>query len=243
MHLQPPLDAVRAHYDAWNAECRDADFDSIEPEIRVRAEIVLQELRSQGRAFDGILEIGCGTGWMTDRLRAFGPITAIDLSPRAIEIARRRGLDARFIAGDFLAEPFAPASFDAVVCVETLFYVQDQQAVVRKMAELLRPGGSALITCINPFVYERRRDIGPPKPGQPRHWLTRRQLRALVAQYLRVDRERTVEPSGDLGILRFVNAPKLDAACGRLIGAVRLKRLKEKVGLGGGVVLLAHRPA
>ena len=53
-----------------------------------------------------VLEVGCGTGWLTEVLCDLGSVTAIDLSPRAIEIAQARGTDAKMIAGDFFQHDF-----------------------------------------------------------------------------------------------------------------------------------------
>jgi len=114
------------------------------------------------------LEVGCGTGWLTERLVQFGPTTAIDLSPRAIEIARRRGLDTEFLAGDFYSQRFSPEKFDVVICIETISHVPDQPRFIEKLAAVTRPGGYLIITAQNMFVYERRGDIGPPKPGNIR---------------------------------------------------------------------------
>jgi hypothetical protein len=53
----------------------------------------------------------------------------------------------------------------------------------------------------------------------------------------------TVEPSGHLGLLRIVNSRKLNALPCSLFGADRIKRLKEFLGLGQTIVLLARNRA
>lgn len=237
----PPLDVVRDHYDKWNSQWRDADFDSIDPEIRDRGQRVLEHLGEQGGHFPRLLEVGCGTGWLAGRLAPFGEVTAIDLSPRAIEIARERGVPAQLVAGDFLAHDFGPEPFDAVVVVETLFYVQDQPAAVRKIAQLLRPGGLALFTCINEYVYARRSEIGPPPPDQPQHWLSIRQMRELLADDFAIRSLETMDPRGDQGILRLVNSPKVNMMLGALFSEASVRRWKEARGWGSGVVIVAER--
>ena len=53
------------------------------------------ELR-QPRAGERILDLGCGDGFLTERLVALGcRVVAVDASPEQVEGARRRGLDAR----------------------------------------------------------------------------------------------------------------------------------------------------
>lgn len=45
-----------------------------------------------------------------------------------------------------LAETFGPDSFDIVVCCETMEHVDDWQAVMVNLVEVLRPGGALIIT-------------------------------------------------------------------------------------------------
>jgi SAM-dependent methyltransferase len=46
----------------------------------------------------------------------------------------------KYIHGDFLTHPFPPGSFDFIVCVAALHHME-ADAALRKMAELLAPGG------------------------------------------------------------------------------------------------------
>src|SRR5919108_840112 len=48
-----------------------------------------------------VLELACGTGWWTERLaRHAHELVAIDASPEAIEIARRRAPSVRYVVAD-----------------------------------------------------------------------------------------------------------------------------------------------
>jgi ubiquinone/menaquinone biosynthesis C-methylase UbiE len=59
-----------------------------------------------------VLDVACGTGFLTKHLR--GEIVGLDQSPSMLEIASRRVPEARFVRGDGLALPFADDSFDRV---------------------------------------------------------------------------------------------------------------------------------
>jgi ubiquinone/menaquinone biosynthesis C-methylase UbiE len=90
-----------------------------------------------------VLEVGCGTGQLTERLARFGfRLTAIDLGPSMINAARRRlaGSAVLFEVASF--EDFAApeASFDLIVS-GTAFHWVDPEVRFRKPAWLLRPGG------------------------------------------------------------------------------------------------------
>jgi ubiquinone/menaquinone biosynthesis C-methylase UbiE len=58
------------------------------------------------------LDVACGTGFMTRRLR--GEVTGLDQSEEMLAIARERVPDAAFVAGDALHLPFPDGSFDRV---------------------------------------------------------------------------------------------------------------------------------
>jgi magnesium-protoporphyrin O-methyltransferase len=73
-----------------------------------------------------VLDAGCGAGQMTAELAARGAdVTAIDISPRLIEIAAARLPEGdrgrvRFVAGDMLAPEHG--AFDFVVAMDSLIY-------------------------------------------------------------------------------------------------------------------------
>ena len=89
------------------------------------------------------LDVGCGQGALTRRLRTRVPeVTGIDRDQRSIELARAHpgAGDITYLHGDFLAEPLAPGSFDLVTAIASLHHM-DAEAALARMRELLRPGG------------------------------------------------------------------------------------------------------
>lgn len=98
-----------------------------------------------------VLEIACGTGLVTRRLRArLDPsvrLTATDLSTAMLDFARgkladRRGIEWR--EADALKLPFGDGEFGAVVCAFGVMFVPDRQAAFREARRVLRPGGLLL---------------------------------------------------------------------------------------------------
>jgi ubiquinone/menaquinone biosynthesis C-methylase UbiE len=90
-----------------------------------------------------ILEVGCGTGQLTERLACFGfSLTAIDIGPSMIAAARHRldGAGVSFQVASFEDFPAAEASFDLIVSGAAFHWV-DPEVKFRKSAQLLRPGG------------------------------------------------------------------------------------------------------
>jgi ubiquinone/menaquinone biosynthesis C-methylase UbiE len=90
-----------------------------------------------------ILEVGCGTGQLTEALAGHGfNLTAIDIGPAMIAAARQRVADADLSFQVASFEDFAAAgsSFDLIVS-GTAFHWVDPEVKFSKPARLLRPGG------------------------------------------------------------------------------------------------------
>lgn len=93
-----------------------------------------------------ILDVGCGTGAILQRLGNPERNVGIDLGDEAVSFCRRRGLT-NVQKGDVCALPFEDASFDALICSSVLYHqwVRDVAGAVREMHRVLRPGGLLLI--------------------------------------------------------------------------------------------------
>ncbi len=102
-----------------------------------------------------VLDVGCGGGLLAEGLaRAGATVTAIDLSPSMIEVARLHALSERLDI-DYRVESAGalavrqPGAFDVVTCMEMLEHVPDPAAVLAELARLVRPGGSLFVSTIN----------------------------------------------------------------------------------------------
>jgi ubiquinone/menaquinone biosynthesis C-methylase UbiE len=94
-----------------------------------------------------VLDVGCGDGARTLANLPAGS-AGLDISRRAIELARETVPDAPLVQGDLVSLPFAAQSFDAVTAYHAVFHVArgDHPAVYREFARVLRPGGTVLMT-------------------------------------------------------------------------------------------------
>jgi SAM-dependent methyltransferase len=93
-----------------------------------------------------IVDLGCGTGAILQRLGNPDKNVGIDLSPLAISFCRARGLN-NVREGDICALPFADHSFDAAICSSVLYHqwVGDMDGAIREIHRVLRPNGLLLI--------------------------------------------------------------------------------------------------
>jgi ubiquinone/menaquinone biosynthesis C-methylase UbiE len=103
-----------------------------------------------------VLDVGCGDGDLAVALlRAGAQVTALDRDPRMLAAARRRfkseGAGIRLYQAAAEALPFTDGSFDMVIAVTVLCFIQDHEPVVREMARILKPGGRLLIGELNRY--------------------------------------------------------------------------------------------
>jgi SAM-dependent methyltransferase len=103
-----------------------------------------------------VLEVGCGLGEFAERMTRDLKleVTAVDLSPRMVELTRERGLNVTVADAQDL--PFAHGEFDCVVANWVVHHFPDPDAGVREMGRVLRPGGRLVAAT---FSTEHMRDL------------------------------------------------------------------------------------
>jgi ubiquinone/menaquinone biosynthesis C-methylase UbiE len=96
-----------------------------------------------------VLEIAAGTGRNLRHYPGGVHLTAIELSPEMLAIAKQRardlGSDADLRLGDAQALEFPDESFDTVVITLALCTIPDERQAVREAHRVLRPGGQLLL--------------------------------------------------------------------------------------------------
>ena len=123
MIANDPFADERGAWNAWNAANREQSQGRISLDQSQAIERWMRSLFTD-RHLD-ILEVGCGTGWMSQRLSSFGKVTAIDLADE-VQQRRLRAPQIDFIAADFMKVDLGRVAFDVVIGLETIAHVVDQ---------------------------------------------------------------------------------------------------------------------
>ena len=116
-------------------------------------------LRLAGKKYERVLEIACGTGIVTRRLRDALPATteiiATDLNSDMFQFAKpkfSKNENVIWQQADASALPFPNYSFDAAVCQFGVMFVPDKAAAMRESYRVLRGGGVFLFNVWDEFA-------------------------------------------------------------------------------------------
>lgn len=94
-----------------------------------------------------VLDVGCGTGYTIKVLSSMGyNCIGVDAAEDMLSIARRENPDIRFESADATALPFEDNSFDMVISIEVLRYIQNREKSVEEIYRVLKPGGVCIVT-------------------------------------------------------------------------------------------------
>lgn len=98
-----------------------------------------------------VLELGCGNGFITEYIsdKTQCKITGIDIAENAIEHAKIRTILKRdrlvFETGSMENLDYPDNSFDAIISIDTLYFVGNLKNVIQSVSRVLKPGGSMYI--------------------------------------------------------------------------------------------------
>ena len=118
------------------------------PAGRVRWARRVRMLTSHLQSGQKVLELGCGTGYFTRCLAITGAnVTAIDISPDLLEVARRdcHGENVSFEIQNAYALTYGDETFDSVVGSSVLHHLEID-AALNEVERVLKPGGSIYFT-------------------------------------------------------------------------------------------------
>jgi 2-polyprenyl-3-methyl-5-hydroxy-6-metoxy-1,4-benzoquinol methylase len=147
------LDLAYKVADPWHMDSDQERFRFTETNRVIREKV--------GDHFGSILEVGCGEGHQSEVLaKLCDRLTGIDVSPTAIERARRRlpATSYSFASGDLYAQPWAAERdrFDLVTACEVIYYMSDRPKFLRAIDSL---GKACLVTYFSPAARKVEHEV------------------------------------------------------------------------------------
>lgn len=93
-----------------------------------------------------VLDVACGTGVLfPDYLqRNVGSLTAVDISPEMVKIARSKFPQVTVLCGDVQTVDFG-CKFDAIVVYNAFPHFPEPEALIATLSGLLKPGGTLTV--------------------------------------------------------------------------------------------------
>jgi len=191
------LTTLREEFNRWAEAGRG---DGMEKDHLPITLPVLEKM--QLRPTDNVLDVGCGSGWLSRRLASLVPqgrVIGMDISDEMIRVARRDSLNHEnilYVLGEAAEVPWESTFFHHVISIESSYYWPNPAAGIQEIFRVLQPGGTAWIL-INYFRDNPHCHQWGPLLGVPTQLLSAEDWSALfhAAGFRKVCHERIPDPS------------------------------------------------
>ena len=127
-----------------------------------------------------ILEIGCGRGWLANKMSKYGSVTALEPVKPVVEFGKKLFPHVNFFNGitSSFIEQFPKNKFDIIVSTEVLEHIEDKNSFFKEAYELLNPNGIIIITTPRLEHFDDYVEVFGDEPNQPvEEWVSENQLK------------------------------------------------------------------
>ena len=183
-----------------------------------------------------VLDLGAGSGWLSNRLAALGhravAVDAIDDDADGLGATRHYTTPFAVVQADFDALPFAAGQFDLVVFNGSLHYAQDTAATLERAHHMLAPGGTLVV--MDSPMFGAERDGSAMVAEKMRHFMTDCRLTEATPHgigYLTFAMLAAVAERLELGAAFVPSRGPLRWRLGRNLARVTLRRAPAAFGL------------
>jgi SAM-dependent methyltransferase len=141
-----PKENLREEFNRWADAGRGEGMEQDHLPITLP---VLEKMRLAPT--DNVLDVGCGSGWLSRRLAKLVPegrVVGMDISDEMIRHARRSSVDFAnllFVTGEVAQIPWQPQFFSHAISVESSYYWPDPAAGIKDIFRALTERGAAWI--------------------------------------------------------------------------------------------------
>lgn len=157
-------------YDAWYATPRGHWIG--ETEYRLASRLL------DASGGDTLLDVGAGTGWFSRRAASEGfVVTGVDPKREWLDYAHAHsGSDLTWVEGDARALPFADASFDHVLSIAALCFIDDERRAVTECVRVARRRFAIGWLNRSSLLYWQKGRHGGSGAYRGARWHTRREI-------------------------------------------------------------------
>ena len=139
LHPQPSPAEVTHYFQTMEEDAPasdlERDYQYCRNNVLARVAAAIQARKTQG----SILDVGCATGFFLNTFFAGWERSALELSPRKAELAKRGGTRVRI--GDLFSARFPCTSFDVATLLDAFYYVRDPYATLAEFRRVLKDDG------------------------------------------------------------------------------------------------------
>ncbi len=148
-------------------------------------------------AGSNVLDVGCGDGYGTAKLHKLGhDVMGIDISDEMITNAKANAENISFSTGDVCAIPMEESSFDGVMCINVLEWVEIPEQALRELKRVLKPNGVLCVGILGPTA-------GPRASGFPKVYGKPTICNHMMPwEFFKLSRELGFEPVDEFGVYK-----------------------------------------
>ena len=134
-------------------------------------------------------------------------VVGIEISERAIEIAKENGVNIKYFNGSILDMPFESEKYDSIFCFNVLhlFLKEDRQVVIENFRDQLKGNGFGFIVVMSELEEsfgkgeEIETNTFEPRKGKPVHYFTESDLREHFKRFQIIESGLIKEPESHGG--------------------------------------------
>ncbi|MDQ2076323.1 malonyl-ACP O-methyltransferase BioC [Marinimicrobium sp. ABcell2] len=131
-----------------------SSYDRVARLQRAVSERLLELLPKSAVEATRILDLGCGTGYITERLAQNRPgaqVLGLDLAEGMLHFARgQRSMPAQWLCADAEALPLAPDSLDLVYSSLSIQWCEQVSGLFNELQRVIMPGGTLAFSTLGP---------------------------------------------------------------------------------------------
>ncbi len=117
---------------------------------------LIKKIKAKERV-EAVLDVGMGTGWLTNRLKTYFPdalVVGLDSAPGMVAAAQNNSEGFKIVQGDAAGLPFKEKSFNVIVSNLAYQWVSDLAEAFELVGRTLKPGGEFAATLFGYHTFD-----------------------------------------------------------------------------------------